>query len=71
MTPTNGSEDPAHGSTAWDFAVEVVRAVRDIFNNPIVAVGAMVLVLLLLGKVAAPEFGEMAGDILRAWRCQP
>lgn len=69
----NGSnEERPAGSTGWDVAIEIVRAIRDIFNDWRVATAFMVTVvvavLLIAGKLAGAELFEGVKGWICAWR---
>lgn len=71
MADDNGSnEERPVGSTGWDFAIEVVRAIRDILNDWRVATAVVILVLLVAGKVAGGDLMQGIEGWIRAWRGQ-
>lgn len=69
----NGSkEERVVGAGFWDVAIELVRALRDIFNDWRVAtaflVTVVVAVLLIAGKLAGAELFEGIKGWICAWR---
>jgi hypothetical protein len=72
MADENGSnEKPIQHSNGWDLCREIVRAIRDIFNDWRVATALLVVVLLLAGKVAGGDLMAGIESWIRAWKCTP
>lgn len=71
MPEDNGSkEPPIQNSNFADVLRELIRAVRDIFNDPRVAIAFLIVVMVMAGSVAGPEIIDGVERWIRAWRGQ-
>ncbi len=71
MTVPNANDDnepQIQGSNLFDVLRELIRAVRDIFNDPRVAIAFLIMVLVLAGSIAGPEIIDGGERWIRAWR---
>ena len=59
------------GHTGWDFFIAITYTIRAILDDWRVMVTLLTVILLLAGKVAAPELGAMVEGWIRAWKCMP
>lgn len=66
-TPTERS----HGATAWDAVIELIRAVRDIFNDWRALMFVGIVVLIIANKMTGSLVFEGLEGLVRAWRGQP
>ena len=69
--PDDNGNNIAPGHNAWDAFIAFMATVKDILNDWRVMVTLLIVLLLLVGKVAAPEVGAMVESWIRAWRGQP
>lgn len=71
MPDNDGSfnEPPIQGSNVADVFRELIRALRDIFNDWRVATAFLVMVLVAGGSMAGPDIIEGVERWIRAWRC--
>jgi len=66
--PDNNGSGPAPGHNAWDALIAFFATIKDILNDWRVMVTLLIVILLLVGKVAAPEIGAMVEGWIRAWK---
>jgi len=69
MPPDNDvPDDKIQGSNAWDVVRELIRALRDIFNDWRVALAFLIMVCVLAGSIAGPDIIDGVERWIRAWR---
>lgn len=68
MPPDNNGNGITPGHTAWDALIAFFGTVKAILDDWRVMVTLLLVIVLMAGRIAAPEIGAMVEGWIRAWK---